>query len=88
MPHAIHTGDAPAAPDDFSQAMTAGNLVFTAGQVPMTPTGELRDGDSLADQTRLCLENLRAVLREADATTDDVLKGADVEIEAVAVRDA
>lgn len=127
MRQEIRTGDAPAAPDDFSQAMAAGNLVFTAGQVPMTATGEVRDGDSLADQTRLCLKNLRAVLREADATTDDVLKttvylvdmagfdrmneayqeffglpmparsvvevpgvlkGADVEIEAVAVRDA
>jgi reactive intermediate/imine deaminase len=127
MPHVIETADAPAAPADFSQAVVTGDLVFTAGQVPMTPTGEIRAGDPLADQTRLCLENLEAVLQEAGATPDDVLKttvylvdmggfdrmndvyqgffgatmparsvvetsdvlkGADIEIEAVAVRDA
>lgn len=74
MRHAVRTDEAPAKPADFSQAMAAGNLVFTAGQVPMTADGEVRSGDSLADQTRLCLENLRAVLREAGAGTDDVLK--------------
>lgn len=74
MGHAIETDEAPAKPVDFSQATAAGDLVFTAGQVPMTATGEVRREDAPADQTRLSLENLRAVLDAAGAGLDDVLK--------------
>jgi reactive intermediate/imine deaminase len=74
MRQTVRTEEAPAKPVDFSQAMAAGNLVFTAGQVPMTAEGEVHSEDPIEDQTRLCLENLRAVLRAADASMDDVLK--------------
>lgn len=74
MVRAIRTEEAPAKPSDFSQATTTGELVFTAGQVPMTADGEVRREDTLAAQTRLCLENLSAVLAAAGADRDDVLK--------------
>ncbi|CAI48374.1 enamine/imine deaminase [Natronomonas pharaonis DSM 2160] len=70
----VSTDEAPAAAGAYSQATTDGNLIFTAGQIAMTP-----DGDSLADepievQTERALKNLEAVLEAAGAGLDDVLK--------------
>lgn len=69
----VSTTEAPAAVGAYSQATTNGELVFTAGQVPLTPDGELIEG-SIAEQTERALENLTAVLREAGAEPSDVLK--------------
>ena len=74
MRETIHTDDAPDAAGAYSQATTDGDLVFTAGQVALTP-----DGDSLADepiqrQTEQVLENLQAVLEAAGTDLDHVLK--------------
>ena len=57
----------------YSQATTNGELVFTAGQIALTPDGDFVDG-SITEQTERALENLTAVLEEAGASTDDVLK--------------
>ena len=70
----VHTDDAPPAAGAYSQATTTDYLVFTAGQVPLTP-----DGDSLADepidvQTERALDNLAAVLEAAGCGLEDVLK--------------
>lgn len=70
----VSTDEAPAAAGAYSQATTDGDLIFTAGQIAMTP-----DGDSLADepievQTERALKNLEAVLEAAGAGLDDVLK--------------
>jgi len=74
MKETVHTDDAPAAVGAYSQATTNGELVFTAGQIPLTPDGELRDDASVAEQTELALSNLEAVLAEAGAAPTDVLK--------------
>lgn len=74
MKQTVHTDDAPAAVGAYSQATTKGELVFTAGQIPLTPDGELRDNASVAEQTELALSNLEAVLAEAGAAPTDVLK--------------
>ena len=70
----VHTDDAPPAAADYSQATVTDDLVFTAGQVALTP-----EGDSLADkpvdvQAEQVLENLGAVLSAADSGLDDALK--------------
>jgi reactive intermediate/imine deaminase len=70
----ISTDAAPAAVGAYSQATTTGELVFTAGQIPLTPEGELLDDAPVADQTEQALENIAAVLDEAGASLDDVLK--------------
>jgi len=70
----VDTDDAPAAVGAYSQATTTDDLVFTAGQLPMTPDGELLDSASVADQTEQALSNVEAVLAEAGASMDDVLK--------------
>lgn len=58
----------------YSQGTTNGSLVFTAGQVPLVPDGELLDDEPIGIQTKQCLENVAAVLEAADASMDDVLK--------------
>jgi 2-iminobutanoate/2-iminopropanoate deaminase len=73
-PTIVKTKDAPEAIGPYSQAVTHGGFVFTAGQIPIDPgTGELVTGD-VAMQTRRVLENLRGVLAAAGSSPDAVLK--------------
>ena len=74
MTKTVHTDAAPEAVGAYSQAKTDGDLVFTAGQIPLTPDGDLLDDASIADQTEQALDNLLAVLEESGAGPDDVLK--------------
>jgi reactive intermediate/imine deaminase len=74
MKEIIHTDDAPAAVGAYSQATTTDELVFTAGQIPLTPDGDLLVDAPVADQTEQALANIDAVLREAGAELGDVLK--------------
>ena len=58
-------------PYPFSDAVRTGNLLFLSGQVG------IRDGkvaEGIEAQTRLTLENIRAVLARAGATLEDVVK--------------
>ena len=62
----------PVAP--YSQAVKAGKLVFSAGQVPIDiNTGEPVRGD-IKVQTRVTLENLKKVLESAGTSLNDVVK--------------
>ena len=67
---------APAAIGPYSQAVSvpAGNLLFTAGQIPIDPgTGEIVAAD-IEVQTRQVLDNLKAVLNAGGAALSDVVK--------------
>ncbi len=69
--HVISTPNAPAAIGPYSQAIRAGNMVFLAGQIAIDPkTQQLLKDASIEDQTRLVLDNLKAVL-EADGLSMD-----------------
>jgi 2-iminobutanoate/2-iminopropanoate deaminase len=57
----------------YSQAIRAGNMIFTAGQVALTEDGTLVDGGA-AEQTHKVIANLQAVLQAAGATLGDVVK--------------
>ena len=74
MKRAISTDDAPAAVGAYSQATTNGDLLFTAGQLPLTTDGELLDGESVAVQTEQCLDNVEAVLDSEGLDLGDALK--------------
>jgi 2-iminobutanoate/2-iminopropanoate deaminase len=70
----VQTDRAPHAIGPYSQAIIGGNLVFTAGQIPLDPaTGELIGGDIRA-QTQRVLENLSAILSAAGASLSSVVK--------------
>jgi len=71
---AIQTTDAPAAIGPYSQAIVAGDLVFTSGQVALDPaTGQLVPGD-VAAQTARVLANLAAVLDKSGSSLADVVR--------------
>ncbi|RBI63249.1 RidA family protein [halophilic archaeon] len=74
MKRVISTQDAPEAVGAYSQATTNGDIVFTAGQIPMTPDGDLLDDEDIAVQTRQSLENVKGILEEEGLTMQDVLK--------------
>ncbi len=74
MRHVISTPDAPAAAGPYSQAIRAGELVFTAGQLGLDPaTGEFA-ADDVAGQAERALANLAAILGAADSGLDQLVK--------------
>ncbi len=74
MKKVIHTDKAPKAVGPYSQAISTGNLLFTAGQVAIDPaTGKLVEG-GIRDQTLQVMENLRAILTAARTDFTKVVK--------------
>lgn len=74
MNQAIHTDNAPAAIGPYSQAVKAGNTIYVSGQLPVDPaTGEFA-GDSIAEQTKQSLTNIRNILEKAGAGMENVVK--------------
>lgn len=69
----VETTDAPKATGPFSQAVVSGNLVFTSGQIYLTPGGTLLEG-SIEEQTHQVMRNLKAVLAAAGVTFTEVVK--------------
>ncbi|MEG0225410.1 MAG: RidA family protein [Comamonas sp.] len=60
---AVSSADAPKAIGPYSQAVAAGKVIYLSGQIPIDPkTGELMKDAPIEAQTRLVLENLKAVL--------------------------
>ena len=71
----INTVDAPAALGPYSQGIKAGNTVYVSGQLPINEkTGELYTGGDIQEETRISLENVKAILEEAGASLNDVVK--------------
>ncbi|OLD11217.1 MAG: reactive intermediate/imine deaminase [Chloroflexi bacterium 13_1_40CM_3_70_6] len=69
------TDRAPAPVGPYSQAVVAGDFVFCAGQIALDPaSGELVGKSDVRAQTRRVLDNLAAVLMEADSSLDHVTK--------------
>lgn len=68
----ISTPAAPPAAGPYSQAVTAGNLVFVAGQLPLDLSGAVPEG--VEAQTRQSLANVTVVLDAAGASAASVLK--------------
>ena len=65
---------APKAIGPYSVAVTAGNLLFTAGQLGIDrQTGEFVEGGVQA-QTRMALTNLKYILEEAGCGLENVVK--------------
>jgi 2-iminobutanoate/2-iminopropanoate deaminase len=70
----VATDKAPNAIGPYEQAIKVGELVYTAGQIPIDPnTGNFVPG-GITEQTRQVLENLKAVLEAAGSSLDRVVK--------------
>ena len=69
----IHTDSAPAAVGPYSQAIMAGNLLFTSGQLGLVPeTGMLPE--SVEAQAEQSLKNIGAILEASGLGKTDVVK--------------
>lgn len=69
---AIRTDNAPTPTGPFNQAIRIGNMVFTSGQAGRNrETGKMGD---IGDQTRRCIANIAAILEEAGAGLNDIVK--------------
>lgn len=72
-PKLISTTKAPAAIGPYSQAVRFGNLLFTSGQIALTPEGGFIQ-DGIEAETRQVFRNLQAILDAAGADRTDVVK--------------
>jgi 2-iminobutanoate/2-iminopropanoate deaminase len=74
MKKIIATSKAPAAIGPYSQAVKVGNLLFTAGQIAISPqSGDMIEGD-VTEQTEQVLNNLTAIIEEAGGTLGSVIR--------------
>ena len=74
MKKIITTSKAPAPIGPYNQAVLTGNTLYTSGQIALDPaTGELVVGD-IKTEAQLVMQNLKAVLEEADMTFENVVK--------------
>lgn len=69
----VKTEQAPQAIGPYSQAIIVDKWLFSSGQISLTPSGELVQGDIEA-QTEQVFRNLKAVLSAAGASLADVVK--------------
>ncbi|MCM2983809.1 RidA family protein [Niallia circulans] len=69
----VQTNNAPAAIGPYSQGIIVNNLFFSSGQIPLTAEGNLVEGD-VQTQTHQVFKNLAAVLKEAGASFETVVK--------------
>ena len=69
----VFTPEAAAPPPTYSQAVKAAGLVFVSGTAPADPATGAIIGDSVQEQTRQCLTNIRAILEAAGSSLDRIV---------------
>jgi 2-iminobutanoate/2-iminopropanoate deaminase len=69
----VQTDKAPQAIGPYSQAVKVNGMVYTSGQIALTPEGEMLENDVVV-QTKQVLRNLTAVLEAAGSGLDKVIK--------------
>lgn len=75
MKEVISTTNAPAAIGPYSQAISnSGKLLFISGQIPVDPSTGNIEAVTIEEQAKQSLINLGAILKQANATYDDVVK--------------
>ena len=65
---------APAPVGPYNQAVIIGNLVYTAGQIPLDPVSGQMVGVNAGEQAQQVLKNLKAVLEAAGSSLPKVVK--------------
>lgn len=70
----INTSGAPAPIGPYNQAIKAGSTLFISGQIALNPeTGQI-EKDDITSETHRVMQNLRAILTEAEMDFSDVVK--------------
>jgi|TARA_R110002126_G_scaffold269289_1_gene412996 2-iminobutanoate/2-iminopropanoate deaminase len=74
MKKIINTSNAPAPIGPYNQAILSNGTLYISGQIPLNPkNGELVSGD-IKKETKQSMENLKAILTEAEMTFENVVK--------------
>ncbi len=74
MKKIIFTEKAPAPIGPYNQAVLVGNTLYTSGQIAINPATNELVLDNIEDETKLVMENLKAVLDAAEMTFENVVK--------------
>ena len=74
MKKIIFTEKAPAPIGPYNQAVLVGNTLYTSGQIAINPTTNELVLDTIEKETKLVMENLKAVLEAAEMTFENVVK--------------
>ena len=69
----ISTDKAPQAIGPYSQAVKSNGLLFLSGQIPLTTSGEMCEGD-FETRTRQVFSNIKGILQSADLTFKSLIK--------------
>ncbi len=74
MKKIIRTNQSPAPIGPYSQAVQAGNMLFVSGQIALVPgTSELAN-NTIQQETKQVMDNVKAILEEASFSLSDVVK--------------
>jgi len=74
MKKIITTSKAPAPIGPYNQAVLSNNTLFISGQVAFNVATQSFEIENIKDETRLVMENLKAILLEANMTFENVVK--------------
>lgn len=70
----INTEKAPSAVGPYVQGIIAGDFLYVSGQIPFDPVTMQKVSENVKDQTRRSLENVKAIIENAGATLQQVVK--------------
>tara|TARA_B100000902_G_scaffold210377_1_gene200137 strand:+ start:9480 stop:9863 length:384 start_codon:yes stop_codon:yes gene_type:complete len=70
----INDTNSAAAIGPYSHAVTAGNLLFTSGQIPVNPETSSLVEDEITAQTEQVIKNLESILKSQDLSLNNVIK--------------
>ena len=70
----IHTDKAPAAIGPYSQAIEAGDFIFTSGMIPVIPETGAIAGDTVEEQAAQAFTNLKNLIEASGSSLDKVVK--------------
>lgn len=74
MKKIINTSNAPAPIGPYNQAVLSGNTLYISGQVAFNPKTMTLVMDDIKSETKQVMENLKAILNEAQMTFEHVVK--------------
>ena len=74
MKKIIFTEKAPAPIGPYNQAVLIGNTLYTSGQIAINPTTGYLVIETIEEETKQVMENMKAVLDAAGMTFENVVK--------------
>lgn len=70
----ILTSEAPSPIGPYSQAVMVGETLYVSGQIALDPASGVLLTDDVRTETRRVMDNIRAILNEANMSFNDVVK--------------